>query len=73
MITFINRAHVRPTMVRGGPVYGWTYLKAGFRPVGETKGGLLALQILPDAIPAPCRALTELEAAAVYPADPQST
>jgi len=37
--------------MRGREVWGWTYLKAGFREVGETKGGLLALQILPDAFP----------------------
>ncbi len=56
MITFINRACVRPTMVRGEPVWGWTYRKAGFRNCGETKGGLLALQMLPDEMPPPERA-----------------
>jgi hypothetical protein len=53
LITFIDRGKVRPTVVRGEKVWGWTYLKAGFRIVGETKGGLLALQILPEAMPAP--------------------
>lgn len=56
IVTFINRSKVRPTMVRGGPVWGWTYLKAGFLEVGETKGGLLALQMLPDAMPEPLSA-----------------
>lgn len=47
---------VRPTMVRGTPVWGWTYRKAGFIEAGETKGGLLALQLLPDAMPGPLAA-----------------
>jgi hypothetical protein len=62
MITFINRAHVRPTMVRGSPVYGWTYRQAGFQECGETKGGLLALQLLPADMPPAERPLIELEA-----------
>ena len=53
MVTFINREHVRPTMVRGCPVYGWTWRQAGFDPIGETKGGLLALGIRPENMPAP--------------------
>lgn len=56
MVTFIDRAKVRPTMVRGVPVWGWTYRKAGFVDAGETKGGLLALQLHPDAMPAPLAA-----------------
>ena len=56
MVTFINRDRVRPTMVRGREVWGWTFLKAGFVYAGETKGGLLALQILPEAMPPPCPA-----------------
>ena len=55
IVTFIDRAKVRPTMVRGSQVWGWTYRRAGFQEVGETKGGLLALQLLPDAMP-PARA-----------------
>ena len=51
MVTFVDRSKVRPTMVRGKPVWGWTYRKAGFVECGETKGGLLALQLLPDAMP----------------------
>lgn len=53
MVTFIDRRRVLPTMVRGGPVWGWTYRKAGFVDCGETKGGLLALQLLPEAMPGP--------------------
>lgn len=57
MVTFIDRDEVRPTMVRGGPVWGWTYLRAGFRPAGETAGGLLAMQLLPADMPPPRAAI----------------
>lgn len=53
MITFVDRTKVKPTMVRGVPVWGWAYRKAGFIEVGETQGGKLALQLLPDAMPGP--------------------
>lgn len=52
MVTFINPGKVRPTKVRGRDVWGWTYLKAGFRHVGETKvNKLLAFQLLPEDMP----------------------
>lgn len=51
MITFIDRKKVKPTMVRGVATWGWTYMQAGFRPVGETKGGLLAMQMFQNEIP----------------------
>ncbi len=51
IITFVKRSKVKPTKVRGVDVWGWTYRQAGFEEVGETKGGLLALQLLPDKIP----------------------
>lgn len=50
-ITFIDRKKVKPTMVHGNPTWGRTYELAGFKPVGETKGGLLALQLLPEDMP----------------------
>lgn len=53
MVTFINRDKVKPIMVRGKPTWGWTWRKAGFVEVGETDGGLLALQMPPDAMPPP--------------------
>lgn len=53
MLTFIDRRKVRPTMVRGEPTWGWTYRKAGFVYAGETKGGLMALQMLPADMPPP--------------------
>lgn len=55
MVTFVDRRKVRPTKVRGREVWGWTYQRVGFREVGETKGGLLALRLPPEAMPAPCR------------------
>lgn len=57
MITFIDRAKVAPLHTRKGDVWGYTYRKAGFVDAGETKGGLLALQLLPDAMPPADRAL----------------
>lgn len=48
MVTFINRAAVRKTRK-----YGYTYRRAGFRECGETKGGLLVMQLLPGDMPAP--------------------
>ena len=53
MVTFVDRSKVRPTIVRGEKVWGWTYRKAGFVDAGQTKGGLLALQLLPPAMPGP--------------------
>lgn len=61
MITFVDRRKVRPTKVHGKDVWGWTYRQAGFRDVGETKGGLLALQLLPNDMPKPRGALTEID------------
>ena len=57
MITFVDRSKVEPTMVRGREVWGWTFRKAGFRECGETKGGLLALQLLPSDMPPPQMAI----------------
>jgi hypothetical protein len=51
MITFVDPKHVPPTMRRGQPIYGYCYLKAGFRHVGFTKGGLWAWQMLPADMP----------------------
>ncbi len=52
MVTFIDREHVRPTMVRGAPTWGWTWAKAGFEADGETQGGLLAFRMRPERMPA---------------------
>ena len=53
MVTFISRRHVKPTKVRGADTWGWTWLKAGFEPCGETKGGLLAFRLAPEVMPPP--------------------
>lgn len=53
MITFIDREKVRPTKTRGEDTWGRTYRLAGIQPVGETAGGLLVLQLLPDRMPSP--------------------
>jgi hypothetical protein len=52
MITFVDPKHVPPVIRRGQAVYGYCYLKAGFRHVGFTKGGLWAWQMLPADMPA---------------------
>lgn len=62
MITFIDRTKVRPTKVHGNEIWGWTYKKVGFKEVGFTKGGLMALQLIPDLMPSPEFPLTDLEA-----------
>jgi hypothetical protein len=46
MVTFVD-----PTKVRRKRDFGRCYLRAGFRPVGSTKGGLLAFQMLPEDMP----------------------
>ena len=46
MITFVNREKTR---AKKNP--GYCFIKAGFTPCGRTKGGLYALQMLPDTFP----------------------
>lgn len=53
MVTFID-----PKKVRRKRDLGRCYRKAGFRHVGETKGGLIALQLMPADMPDPEPALT---------------
>ncbi len=48
MVTFVD-----PSKVRRKRDPGRCYLRAGFRRVGTTKGGLLAFQMLPAEMPAP--------------------
>lgn len=53
MITFVNRRFVKPFVTpKGREIFGQTFRQAGFREVGETKGGLMALQLLPENMPA---------------------
>lgn len=51
MVSFIDRRRVRPIMVRGLPSWGRTYQKAGFVYAGETKGGLMVMQLHPQDMP----------------------
>ena len=46
MVTFVDPSK---TLHKRDP--GRCYRKAGFHPVGYTKGGLIALQLLPDEMP----------------------
>lgn len=52
MVTFVDAAKVRH---KRDP--GRCYVRAGFRLVGATKGGLLAFQMLPGAMPEPMEPL----------------
>jgi hypothetical protein len=56
MITFVDATKTRK---KRDP--GRCYLRAGFRNVGETKGGLVALQCLPADMPNPVRANDDLK------------
>jgi hypothetical protein len=56
MVSFIDRRKVRPIMVRGEPTWGWTWRKAGFVYAGETKGGLMVMQLHPCDMPLPLQA-----------------
>lgn len=59
MVTFVDASKVRHTRQPGR-----CYLKAGFRRCGETKGGLVALQLLPAEMPPPSMPLgAQLEVA----------
>ena len=52
IITFVDRKKVR-----NKKDFGRCYLCAGFKVAGETKGGLLALQMLPEDMPLPASAV----------------
>jgi hypothetical protein len=54
MITFVDASKVRHKRDAGR-----CYKRAGFHLVGETKGGLLAWQLLPDEMPEPEPAIGE--------------
>lgn len=57
MVTFVNPRKVKGFVVRtaDGPEirWGYSYWKAGFKFCGWTKGGLYALQLLPEDMPDP--------------------
>lgn len=51
IITFVDTKHVAPKRVRGQDVYGYCYMRAGFKHVGFTKGGLWAWHMAPADMP----------------------
>lgn len=57
MVTFVD-----PTKTRAKRDPGRCYRKAGFRHVGYTKAGLVALQLLPADMPEPCAPLARIAA-----------
>lgn len=58
MITFIAPKFVKPTMVHGKAVYGWTFRKVGFVEIGHTLvHKRVVLQLTPDRMPEPRHAL----------------
>lgn len=57
LVTFIDPKKVNPIFIRNHPTWGWIWIKAGFRYVGQTKSGLLAFQILPADMPEPIAAV----------------
>lgn len=48
MVTFVD-----PKKTKAKELPGWCYRRAKFRQVGHTKGGLVALQLLPNRMPLP--------------------
>ena len=55
MVTFVD-----PTKVRKKRDFGRCYRKAGFVVCGQTKGGLIALQITPEIMPEPMLPLNHI-------------
>lgn len=51
-VTFVDPRKVPGILERGERIKGFCFHKAGFKAVGETKGGLIAWQLLPDRMPA---------------------
>jgi hypothetical protein len=56
LVTFVNAEKTAKQRSRHASP-GACYRHAGFVDVGETKGGLVALRLLPDAFPPPCAPL----------------
>ena len=46
LYTYVDPAKVRPTMVRGHPVWGWCYYRAGWTFAAVTKSGKIVLHKL---------------------------
>lgn len=52
MVSFVDSKKVPGVKRRGKTIFGYCYLKAGFKHVGFTKAGLWAWQLLPVDMPA---------------------
>lgn len=52
-VTFVDPRKVPGILHRGERVKGFCFMRAGFRAIGETKGGLIAWQLLPSNMPTP--------------------
>lgn len=50
-VTFVDPKQVPGILEHGERIKGFCFHKAGFKPVGETKKGLLAWQLLPKDMP----------------------
>lgn len=53
-------AHLSSDLIREKRDPGRCYLRAGFKNAGMTKGGLVALQLLPSDMPTPMRARDDI-------------
>lgn len=51
-VTFVDPKKVPGILCRGERVKGFCFMRAGFRAVGETKGGLIAWQLSAGEMPA---------------------
>lgn len=52
-LTFINPKKVKPIMRRGVKKWGYTWERAGFQHVGESKSGMMAFLMHPSDYPIP--------------------
>ncbi len=52
IVSFVDPKHVKPTMRRGLPIYGYCYLRAGFERDDDTAGGLWCWRMYPERMPA---------------------
>lgn len=51
MVSFIDRNKVSSVKVRGVQTWGYSWIKAGWEVIGETKGGLLAMGLRAERMP----------------------
>ncbi|HEV8448553.1 MAG TPA: hypothetical protein VGQ44_17105 [Gemmatimonadaceae bacterium] len=61
MVSFVDSREVPGVKRRGAMIFGYCYLRAGFRHVGYTKGGLWAWQLAPADMPPAIAPFGQLE------------